>query len=189
MAKNAKAQTTTENQQGQEGTTQAQEAPAKGPKLAAKKKLTVREVYGPIDQKRLPPLRINVTDDNPEGDPNPNSELKLCRIVGYATGTTHGESSYGAWAALTGEFVATSYDSGEVFAGKNAIVPGPMGDMLVTNVEAILAEDANGQVRFSVDIFAKRSARDPQRKYEYVVRPVIDAKLSSPALELLGLEE
>lgn len=169
--------------------TQQTEAPkSAGFKLTPVGKITVKTVYGVIPQDKLPPLRVNVSDANPEGDANPNPDFKVCRIVGFASGVKRGDSSYGPWAALVGEFAATNYETGEVFGSKTAIIPGPMGEALVTSTEQALLEDAESKVRFSCDVFVRRSARDPKRKYEYIVRPVIDAKLSSPALELLGLE-
>ena len=172
---------------GEEKNPQA-EAP-KGPKLTPIRKITVKEVYGTIGQKSLPPLRINLSDEKPEGDPNPSPEMPIMRVSGYASGVKTGDSGYGEWAALTGEFVARNADTGEIFGARVVIVPGSMGDALVSATRQALVEDADAKVRFSVDVSVKRSAREPGRKYEYVVRPVIDALLSSPALELLGLEE
>jgi hypothetical protein len=173
------------------------QAPA-GAKLTPVGKITVKTVYGVVEQKKLPPLSfVRMKDGQPEIDPesqqplmdaNPTPEIRVCRIVGFASGVKRGDSSYGPWAALVGEFAATNAETGEIFASKTAIIPGPMGEALVTSTESVLQEDAEAKVKFSCDVFVKRSARDPNRKYEYIVRPVIDAKLSSPALELLALE-
>jgi hypothetical protein len=187
MAKKA-SQTTNEQTQAPEQGAQTEAPKASGLKLTPVGKITVKTVFGVVPQKDLPPLRVNLSDENPEGDANPNPEVKLCRIVGFASGVKRGDSSYGPWAALVGEFAATNAQTGEVFGSRTAIIPGPMGEALVTSTEQALQEDADSKVRFSCDVFVKRSARDPARKYEYVVRPVIDAKLSSPAVELLGLE-
>lgn len=187
--KQQQTETHTEAPKADEPQTEAPKATAPALKLTPVGKITVKTVWGMIDQKKLPALRVNVSDDNPEGDPNPECEVKLCKIVGYATGVKRGEGTYGPWAALTGEFAATNYSTGEVFGGKSAILPGPMGEALVSTTEMALTEDADSKVRFACDVFVKRSARDPQRKYEYVVRPVISAALSSPALELLTLSE
>lgn len=174
------------------GETQQTEAPksaAPSAKLTPVGKITVKTVFGAVDMKTLPPLRVNLSDANPEGDPNPTPEKRVCRIVGYASGVKRGDSSYGEWAALTGEFAATNADTGEIFASRTAIIPGAMGEALVSTTEERLREDATSQVKFSCDVFVKRSSRQPAQKYEYVVRPVIDAQLTSPALELLSLSE
>ena len=156
------------------------QAPA-GPKLTPVGKLTVKTVCGPVDVATLPPLEI---DDKP----NPACEVRLCKLVGYASGIKEGATQYGPWQALVGEFAGTCFATGEVFAAKTCIVPGPMGGALIDGTTQALREDASAKVRFSVVVSVKRSAREPKSKYEYVVRPVIDSQLSSPALELLALE-
>lgn len=135
-------------------------------------KITVATTHG----------KIKVADLPPEG-----TEKLLCKIAGYASGIKSGTTQYGDWHALTGEFAATNYETGEIFMGKTAIVPGPMGDALVDTVTQRLSEDANSQVAFSVNVSVKRSPRNPDEKYEYVVRPVLDAKISSPAMALLEM--
>lgn len=145
-------------------------APAAG-KITPIKKLTVSTVFGKV-----------LTKDIPDG-----GELKLCRIAGFARNIKRGTSDYGDWAAAQGEFAGTNYKTGEIFASATAIIPGAMGDMLIQSLEAALTEDAAATLKFSVDIWAKVSPRDPN-KYEYVVRPVIENALAAPALELLRLE-
>lgn len=166
--------------------TEAPKHAAPKAKLTPIRKITVKEVHGIVALKDLPPLRINVTNENPEGEPNADCEVRIARFAGYASGVKRGNGTYGEWAALVGEFAATSYATGEMFAAKHCIVPGAMGDALVTATENTLSENADAKVRFSVDVSVKRSARDPGKKYEFVVRPVIDSELSSPAMELLS---
>lgn len=140
-------------------------------KITPIKKLTVATIYGKVAVK-----------DIPEG-----GELKLCRIAGFARGVKQGESNYGDWKALEGEFTARNEQTGEIFASAQAFVPGAMGDMLVQSMESALREDAAAQLKFSVDVAVIVSPRDPN-KYEYKVRPVIENALAAPALELLQLE-
>jgi len=165
---------------------QTETSKSEASKLTPVKKITVATVYGPISMKDLPPL-FTGSIENPI--PNPNRELKLCRIAGFASGVKHGESTYGPWAAVQGDFAATNYGTGEIFAGKTALIPGAMGEALVTATEQGLSEDAESKVRFSVDISVHRSPREPDKKYVYVVRPVLEAALSSPAMALLGMSE
>lgn len=162
------------------------EPPKKSLKLTPLSKLTVATIFGAIAMKDLPPL-FTGTVDNPI--PNPDKELKLCRIAGFASGVKSGTTQYGQWDALTGEFAATNYATGEMFAGKTALIPAAMGEALVTAVTTALEEDASSKVRFSVDISVARSPREPDKKYVYFVRPVIEAELGSPALALLEMSE
>ena len=136
--------------------------------IAAVRKITVASVYGKVK-----------VSDIPEG-----VELPLCRIAGVASGLESGESSYGPWTMLLGEFAATNYQSGEIFAGVKAIVPGAMGEQLVLSMTNALMEDAGSKLKFSVDIFAKVSPRD-ENKYEYIVRPVLAPDVKNEAMVLL----
>lgn len=158
-------------------------APGAG-KLTPLKKISVKEVCGTIPMSIVPPLMIG---DAANPEPNPDKEIKLCRIAGFASGTKTGTSTYGPWQALLGEFAATSYLTGELFASKTALIPGAMGEALFVATENALAEDASAKVRFSIDVSVSRSPREPDKKYVYHVRPVIEAELGSPALALLTM--
>lgn len=158
-------------------------------KLTPVKKITVATVFGKIAVKLLPPLAVNISDSNPEGDPNPNPELLLCRIAGYASGIKTGTTQYGEWSAVTGDFAATNMQTGEMFMSNTAIVPGAMGDAIVRTIAEKLGEDASAKLAFSCDIGIKRSTRNPAEKYEYVVRPVIKTEFQSPAMALLSPPE
>jgi hypothetical protein len=156
----------------------AQDAPKSAPKSAPKmkitpvKKLTVKAICGPVLVKNIP-----------EGE-----ELLLCRIAGTANGTEQGESTYGVWHALTGTFAATNYETGEIFTGKAAFVPGAMGEALISALEDALKEDVSSTIKFSVDVSVVVSARDAN-KHEYIVRPVIESDVGNAAVALLGLSE
>ena len=180
------AQDAQDPQTNEEQTAQETAKPAVATKLTPIGKITVASVYGAIAIKNLPPLFIGTIDDP---QPNPNKELKICRIAGFASGTKSGVTQYGTWTALAGEFAATNYDTGEVFASKTTLIPGAMGEALTTAMDNLLADNPDGapKLRFSVDISLTRSPREPDKKYVYVVRPVIEAELSSPALALLSM--
>ena len=135
------------------------------------KKLTVASIYGKV-----------LLKDIPEGD-----ELLLCRISGIATGTEHGESNFGQWAALKGDMAATNYQTGEVFISTNAFIPSTMGDALVQTLESKLADDASSRLTFAVDVSVVVSPRDAN-KYEYIVRPVLENEFVNPAIALLGMD-
>jgi hypothetical protein len=182
--KQTEAQQDTSAEQAQE--TQQEANVNKGAKLTPLRKLTVRDVAGAIAVKDLPPLYVNISDANPQGDANPNAEVHVCRIAGYANGTKTGTTQYGVWKAVTGDFAATNMKTGEVFVGPVAIIPGAMGDAIVTTVAQKLADDATQKLAFSCDVFVKRSPRNAAEKYEFIVRPVIETEFRSPALALLS---
>jgi len=134
------------------------------------KKITVKEICGEILLKDIPETGVKW----------------MAKIVGFAQGVKSGETQYGIWHAITGEFAATNMDTGEVFASATTIIPGALGDMLVQSVSAALHDDASAKVKFAVKVGVKISKRD-KNKYEYEVMPLIDSQLASPALELLQL--
>ena len=144
--------------------------PVQGPAVVGK--VTVANVFGKIIVAKLPPV---------------GESVEICKMVGYASGMKEGVTQYGQWRALTGEFAATNLATGEIFIGKTGIIPGPMGEALIDAVIDKLKDDAAAKVAFAVIVSVKRSAKNPDEKYEYVVRPVMDAKISSPALTLLGM--
>jgi len=145
-------------------------APAASNKITPLKKLSVKSICGGVKVK-----------DIPEG-----GELLLCRIAGTASAVDRGESSYGEWEALLGEFAATNYATGEIFVGKSAFIPAAMGEALINALNSAQREDASASLKFSVDISAAVSPRD-ENKYEYFVRPVIENDIKNEAVALLGL--
>ena len=154
-----------------EQTTAQQEAPkkAKGPSVL--KKVSVATVYGPVKVK-----------DIPEG-----GELAIMRIAGVAKATDSGSSTYGDWRALVGEIAATNAQTGEMFIGSSAFIPGAMGDALIDALNTAQKEDAGASLKFSLDIAVKVSPRD-ENKYEYIVRPRIESDIKNEAMLLLELE-
>lgn len=148
---------------------------AKPAKSAARitplKKLTVKAICGGVKLVDIPA----------------DGELMLCRMAGVAHATQSGESTYGVWEALVGEFAATSYITGEIFVGKHAFIPGAMGDALIGALNNAQLEDASASMKFSVDVSVVVSPRDPN-KYEYMVRPVIESDVTNQAVALLGLD-
>jgi hypothetical protein len=149
--------------------TTEQAAPIKA-KIAAVKKITIAAVFG----------KVKIADIPKDG------ELPLVRIAGYADSTDSGESNFGPWECLSGNFAATNLATGEMFAGAKAFVPGAMGEQLCIAMRNALENDAEAKIRFSVDVSAKISPRD-ENKYEYIVRPVLEQETANPAVALLSM--
>lgn len=146
-------------------------APAKT-KVAIAKKVTVKDVFGSFNVDKIPA----------------NGELPLCRLAGVARGVKSGVSQYGNWDCLIGDFAGTNKETGEITVASNCIVPGAMGEALVTALKTAQLEDAAAEVSFSVDVSAKVSQRD-EKTYEYIVRPVIaGTALENRAVAMLALE-
>lgn len=134
------------------------------------KKLSIATVYG----------KVLVADIPADG------ELKLCRLAGIASATDSGSSSFGDWSCLVGQCAGTNHQTGEIFVGKSVFVPGAMGDALIDALITAQKDDASATMKFSLDISAKVSSRDPN-KYEYIVRPVMESDVKNEAMLLLSL--
>jgi len=148
---------------------QTESKKASGPSVL--KKVSVATVFGQIKVK-----------DIPEGE-----EMRIMRIAGIGKATDSGTSTYGDWRAIVGEIAATNYQTGEIFIGSSAFVPGAMGDALIDGLNSAQKEDAGATIKFSLDVSVKVSPRD-ENKYEYVVRPVIESDIKNEAMLLLSLE-
>ena len=155
------------SKKSQQQTADTKEAPKKST-VAAIRKVSIATVYG----------KVRIADIPQDG------ELHLCRMAGVASSVESGESTYGDWQCLVGEFAAVNQQTGEMYAGNKCFVPSAMGEMLVSQMSGALLEDAAARLKFSVDIFAKVSARD-ENKYEYVIRPVLAPEVKNEAMALL----
>lgn len=141
---------------------------AKKPSVEVARKLSVATVFGKVKIKEIPD----------------GGQLHVMRIAGIAGDTVSGESAYGRWESLKGDFAAINMVTGERFVGANAFVPGALGDMLIEQVKYGVREDVGFALKFSVDVFVVVSPRD-ESKYEYVTKPVIETTAGNQALLLL----
>lgn len=160
---------TSEDQQADTAQEQATAAP-KVPGVAVARKLSVATVYGKVKVKDIPT----------------GGQVHVMRIAGTASDSVSGESAFGRWESLKGEFAAINIETGERFVGVNAFVPGALGEMLIEQVKAGVKEDVGFSLKFSVDVFVTVSPRD-ENKYEYVTKPVIETTAGNQALLLLDV--
>jgi len=142
-------------------------ANSKGPKLI--RKLSAKNIIGKIDPKTLP------------------LEFKpLYRLAGVVTGYESGESGFGPWECLTGEFAAVVVATGEIFAGNKAFVPSGQGDGIVAAAAHALRNDAKAKIKFAVDIQARQVLRGTELGYEYNVVPLVKINVKNEALDMLA---
>lgn len=152
--------------------TETETKEVKKPSVVVARKLSVATVFG----------RVKIADI-PDG-----GQIHVMRVAGVASDIDAGESAYGAWACLKGDFAAINYVTGERFVGASAFVPGAMGEMLIEQVRSGVRDDVGFALKFSVDVFVMVSPRDAN-KYEYVVKPVIESTAGNQALLLLEVSE
>lgn len=119
-----------------------------------------------------PSLLRKLTARDIMGDkvPQPTKPTDLYTIYGIASGIKGGESAYGHWEMFTGEFRAVRISDGAEFAAPVAAIPEPAFGM----IKAALTQEGNTQgVQFALIIGNKPSPREPDKKYEYTVKPVV----------------
>lgn len=94
----------------------------------------------------------------------------LMRVIGRVTSVKSGESTYGKWTGLLGQFEATNLLSGEVFESSVCLLP----DVILNKILVAL-EDVD-TLDFAADIGFRRTddARDGGSGYEYYATPLMD---------------
>lgn len=154
-------------------------AAASGPAEAADEK------PGPQILKKLNPKDIMGTKIRELPIPS-----DLYTIIGRAHNLRDGESQFGPWTSLRGEFEAVRLSDGETFISAECFVPGPAGDLLVQQVRKFITEEipvseeqakkagrtykTTGEyVEMALVVSTKASTRDAGQPYEFVVRPIV----------------
>lgn len=133
------------------------------------RKLSSKNIIGKID--------VGTLGDEPK---------KMFRIAGVVSGYESGESATGPWECLTGDFAATNFLTGEVFAGNKAFIPGGSGDGIVAAAAHALRENAKSKIRFAVDVYVKKVMRGNEIGYAYETRPLIQINVKNEALDMLA---
>jgi hypothetical protein len=101
-------------------------------------------------------------------------KTRLYSIIGIATGFKTGESAYGPWVALKGNFEAQRFSDGQVFKATLAILPTEATVLVRAQLDA-----NNGAVEFAYGVTAEPSTV-AGAAYKYIVEPVIAARASDP---------
>lgn len=114
----------------------------------------------------------------------------LYTVIGRAHNLRDGESQFGPWTSLRGEFEAVRLSDGETFISAECFIPGPAGDLLVAQVRKFIEEEipvtseqykktgktykVTGEyVEMALVISTKASTREAGQPYEFVVRPIV----------------
>lgn len=94
--------------------------------------------------------------------------IELYTVYGVATGVRSGESNFGAWESLIGNFEACRTDDGVMFGSSQCFLPDPVGGMVAGQLNG----GETSSVQFAVMIGAKPS--DTAIGYEYTVTPLVE---------------
>lgn len=121
-------------------------------------KLSVKKVLGKIE---------NVTE-----------KKILMQVFGVATGVKTGDSNYGPWEALTGQFRAINLETGQIYQSGICFLPQVALNLITHRVK----EDSVNGVEFAFNIGVVPA--DNKAGYEYSCEPLIEASENDP-LEVL----
>lgn len=128
---------------------------------------------GLVIHKKLSPATIMGAGRRP---PKAGTREWWYRIAGRAIGylSSDENSAYGTYVVLHGEFQAVRLDTGEVFTAGKCFLPAGVADLIASRLDA-----GEQKIDFVFDIGAEPSKREPDTKYEYIVRdPSADIRTS-----------
>lgn len=109
----------------------------------------------------------------------PDNKTPLMQVFGIATGAKTGESSFGEYMSLLGQFRATNLATGEVYQSGVCFLP----NMGVNMVAPMIAKEGVEGVQFA--LFIGVVPAENAFGYEYYVEPIMQASESDP-LEILA---
>lgn len=108
----------------------------------------------------------------------PTETVYHMQVYGIATGTKAGESNFGPWTALTGQFRAKNLETGEVSQSGVCFLPEIALNLITPKLDAKNVEG----VEFALNIGV--TPANNSVGYEYVVTPVIAASENDPLEQL-----
>ena len=114
----------------------------------------------------------------------PKKATPLFIVFGIASKTKAGNSDFGPWTALLGQFEATNLETGEVFQAPQCFLPEPMNSLIATQLEAT-DEEGNREVnsvQFSVEVGVKPN--ETPIGYEYTTKTVVKSDEADPLAAL-----
>jgi hypothetical protein len=141
--------------------------------MAQVKKISVATVYGKIALSALMAA--------------PNKTLDIMQVVGVAVGIDKGESSYGDWECLKGDFEATDAKTGVVVRASTCFLP----PVAMDAIKVGMSQMGTGRgLEFAIKVIAKYVAEDEGHKsggspYEYSFEHLLKPSAESdPILKL-----
>ncbi len=102
----------------------------------------------------------------------PTAPVDLYDIYGVATKTKSGESTYGTWTALVGNFEAIVTETGALVSSSVCFLPEPVHSMIIDALG-----DNKSPVEFAVHVMIIPNSS--AIGYEYIGEPLTEAKPSS----------
>lgn len=132
------------------------------------KKISVATVFGKIDLKELLAA--------------PAETIKVMRVLGSAVGVKEGESNFGHWKALMGQFRASHPETGEVFEAPILFLP----EVALTPILVSLTQPGARAVEFALELSVKyvNNSKPGGVPYEYTWAPLLAPDADDPIARL-----
>ncbi len=118
------------------------------------KKISVKTVVGAITAAMISALKVSGKNE------------PVMRVIGIATESKTGVTTFGVWTSLVGTFEAVNLITGEVFAAQNLLLP--MG--YCEQAALILQDEKVTQLPVAVDVYVKFHQFGTEEKYEYAIQ-------------------
>lgn len=141
-------------------------AEATSQSATALKKLSVKTVHGKIRQDEIPKDGKTVTP--------------IMQIIGMATGVVSGDTDFGAYDKLIGQFEAVDLVSGELFTAPECFVPEPYNSMIAQKLKGSQNVPGVSAVEFAFEIGVMAPTEDQTVKYTYSTKVLRDASAGDP---------
>lgn len=139
--------------------------------MAQVKKISVAKLFGKV---KLSELMVA-----------PNQTMVVMKVLGIAVATQTGESDYGNWTALQGQFEAVNPATGEVQESATLFLP----DVALIPIKVALATPGNKGVQFAIEVSVtyvaeREGAKAGGSPYEYSFKHLIKLDESDPIAQL-----
>lgn len=118
------------------------------------KKLSVKTVCGSISKKLIEQLKANG-----------GAAVPVMRVLGIATGSKSGQTNFGPWVSLTGNFEAVNLETGQTFKAQNLLMP--MG--YCEDGALKLQQEGVTNLNVACDVFVRYFKFGEEDKYEYTL--------------------
>lgn len=114
----------------------------------------------------------------------PSKATALYHVIGIASSTKTGNSDYGQWVALKGQFEATNLANGELSVAPICFLPEPLNSMIAAKLDETDQEgnQVNTSVQFAVEVGYKPA--DNAYGYEYTTKEIIESDQADPLAAL-----
>jgi len=114
----------------------------------------------------------------------PKKATPLFTVIGIASKTKSGQSDFGPWTSLLGQFEATNIDTGELFIAPACFLPEPLNSMIAASLEETDDEgkQVNRSVQFAVEVGYKPN--ETAIGYEYTTKEIVESDQADPLAAL-----